>query len=121
MTTQLTSLELAQVEAPVSMNKVLTLLLLLFLSGCMSFAITGQVADAGTTYYGMEEGLEEGNPLYSDIESVIIGKAIVLTLGILLAENSPPEAQKKIYGYLGCFGWGAALWNGYVIQHTGDL
>ena len=93
---------------------VTLLILLLLLNGCMSFAISGQIADVGTTYYGLEHGYEEANPAYNDINDVVIGKIILLGLCIYIAENSPTSIKNKIYAYIGLLGFGYSAWNIYL-------
>lgn len=87
--------------------------------GWKVFAVSGQLADAGTTLAGTHDGHHETNPLIAPIA----GKPAVLlatkaglgvglaALGNWLSHKGHPRAGKAVCAIGGGAGWVAAGWN----------
>ena len=92
------------------------------LSGCASMspaekaAWVGTIADAGTTYAGIQSGLTEMNPLYGHsnvaLKALAIGTLFNLGLRYLMRDYSWDQ-QRHAWAVVSSFRFAAAGWNTY--------
>lgn len=88
--------------------------------GCASYptwADLGQMTDCGTTYYALENGYREGNPIFSDMSPGLI---CATKLAASQASKYTPEPMcKGAQVGLALAGFSAAAWNIGVIAGSG--
>lgn len=111
------------------MNKLLTLAILL-LCGCASMTpqektyLVSSIADVSTTYYRMEQGAIEINPIMTmagdDIGEVIASATVLKFIGYKIVKmvckgNKPCENKALLFG--AGFNFSAAGWNMSHAEH----
>lgn len=95
-------------------------LLVALLTGCgtaRAHMYYGQGADLATTWYAIEDGAEESNPLADDVEDVAWMKAGVCCI-VELAAHIWPEYRDNIYKVGAWAGYLAGAQN--VVQIVGE-
>lgn len=108
------------------MKKLKYILLLILLTGCttvkqkeFAFFLAGNCTDLATTKYGLDNGYEEMNPLYPNIESAIVGKIIISSIIFSIAHYNKEHANQAFI-LSGVLGLSASIWNINIINKNSN-